>query len=198
MKLLGQAGTLERWRRRRRSPFFFRQIGKTFPAEGERRYRVAMMAGCIANVSFARLNEATVRVLQKNGCEVTIPGGQTCCGALHVHAGIRDEARKLARPQYRRGAGRRVRRGDHQRGGLRVDAEGIRRAAGARSGVRGEGRKFRALMKDVTEFLASIELNRDMRDMRLADGDLPGLLPPGAWAEDPERAAAAADARFRG
>ena len=56
-------------------PFFFTQIGKTFPAEGERRYRVAFLAGCIANVSFARLNEATVRVLQKNGCEVVVPGG---------------------------------------------------------------------------------------------------------------------------
>ena len=54
-------------------PFFFRQIGQTFPAEGQRKYRVAFMAGCIANISFARLNEATVRVLQKNGCEVVIP-----------------------------------------------------------------------------------------------------------------------------
>src|SRR5579862_797597 len=79
------------------TPFFFAYYGKTLPAEGERRHRVAFLGGCIANISFARLNEATVRVLQKNGCEVTIPGDQGCCGALHVHAGIRDEARKLAR-----------------------------------------------------------------------------------------------------
>ncbi len=58
---------------------------------------MAFLAGCIANVSFARLNEATVRVLQNNGCEVVVPEGQGCCGALHVHAGMRDEARKLAR-----------------------------------------------------------------------------------------------------
>ena len=38
-----------------------------------------------------------MRVLQKNGCEVSIPAAKGCCGALHVHAGIRDEARKLAR-----------------------------------------------------------------------------------------------------
>jgi len=38
-----------------------------------------------------------VRVLQKNGCDVVIPGDQTCCGALHVHAGERDHARALAR-----------------------------------------------------------------------------------------------------
>src|SRR5579862_6833858 len=79
------------------TPFFFGYYGKTLPAEGERRYRVAFLGGCIANLSFARLNEATVRVLQKNGCEVSVPAGQGCCGALHVHAGIRDEARKLAR-----------------------------------------------------------------------------------------------------
>ena len=90
-------------------PFFFRQIGQTFPAEGERKYRVAMMAGCIANISFARLNEATVRVLQKNGCEVVIPAGQTCCGALHVHAGIRDEA-AARQAEYRCRARRRIRR----------------------------------------------------------------------------------------
>jgi glycolate oxidase iron-sulfur subunit len=82
------------------APFFFGKIGKTFPAEGERRYRVAFLAGCIANVAFARLNEATVRVLQKNGCEVA-SADQTCCGALHVHAGLREEARAGA-AQHRR------------------------------------------------------------------------------------------------
>ena len=51
-----------------------------------------------ANVTFlARLHEATVRVLQKNGCEVVVPENQTCCGALHVHAGCRDDGRALAR-----------------------------------------------------------------------------------------------------
>ncbi len=77
-------------------PFFFSQIGKTFPAQGERRFRVAFFAGCLANVTHARMNEATVRVLQANGCEVVIPEGQNCCGALHVHAGVRDVARELA------------------------------------------------------------------------------------------------------
>jgi glycolate oxidase iron-sulfur subunit len=61
------------------TPFFFAYYGKTLPAEGERRYRVALLGGCIANISFARLNEATVRVLRKNGCEVSIPANQNCC-----------------------------------------------------------------------------------------------------------------------
>jgi glycolate oxidase iron-sulfur subunit len=79
------------------SPSFFAQYGKTFAPEGERRYRVAMLGGCMANVCFARLHEATVRVLQWNGCEVVVPPNQTCCGALHLHAGRKKEAQRLAR-----------------------------------------------------------------------------------------------------
>jgi glycolate oxidase iron-sulfur subunit len=140
-------------------PTFFRQYGKVFPAEGERRYKVAVLGGCIANVSFARLNEATVRVLQKNGCEVHVPAAQTCCGALHVHAGLREEARALAR------------RNIDALVGSGYDAI-ITNAAGCGSTLkeydellehdeeyRGRAREFRLLMKDVTEFLAAIELN---------------------------------------
>ena len=79
------------------TPFFFRFYGSVLAPENAQRCRVAFLAGCIANISFARLNEATVRVLRKNGCEVTIPSAQGCCGALHVHAGLREQARELAR-----------------------------------------------------------------------------------------------------
>ena len=82
------------------SEFFFSQLGKTFPAHGERRARVALFAGCIAQVTFSELNRATIRVLQANGCEVVVPAGQGCCGALPAHAGVRDVARKLARANF--------------------------------------------------------------------------------------------------
>lgn len=139
-------------------PFFFSQIGKTFPAEGKQRYRVALMAGCIANVSFARLNEATVRVLQKNGCEVVVPEGQGCCGALHVHSGLKDEAIKLAKVNIDA-----VLKGN-------FDAI-ITNAAGCGSTLKEYGElldhdpravEFSNKMKDVSEFLASIELNTEM------------------------------------
>ena len=120
---------------------------------------MAFLAGCIANVAFARLNEATVRVLQKNGCEVVVPEGQGCCGALHLHSGLRDDARKLARRN--------------------IDAvlDGgfdaiITNAAGCGSTLKEYGelleddpeyadkaQRFAGLMRDVTEFLAAIELN---------------------------------------
>ena len=147
------------------TPFFYRYYGKTLPAAGKERYRVAFLGGCIANLSFARLNEATVRVLQKNGCKVSIPAAQTCCGALHVHAGIRDEARALARRNINALAG-----GDY-------DAI-ITNAAGCGSTLKeyhdlfehdpeyGEkSRQFSDLVKDVNEFLASIELNADFREL---------------------------------
>jgi glycolate oxidase iron-sulfur subunit len=97
LKLFGKLGRVEHLSPGVEVPFYFDNIGRTFPAEGERRYRVAFLAGCITNISFARLNEATVRVLQKNGCEVVLPAQQGCCGALHVHAGRKEEARALAR-----------------------------------------------------------------------------------------------------
>jgi glycolate oxidase iron-sulfur subunit len=80
--------------------FFYEQIGETFPARGPRRARVAFFAGCVANVTFTKLNEATIRVLTANGCEVVVPAGQNCCGALSAHAGVRESARVLARQNF--------------------------------------------------------------------------------------------------
>ncbi len=76
--------------------FFFSRLGKTFPAIGMT-CPVAFFAGCVAQVSFTELNDATIRVLQANGCEVVVPAAQLCCGALCVHAGVRDVAADLAR-----------------------------------------------------------------------------------------------------
>src|ERR1035438_2368365 len=72
LRLAGTLGDLAQLAPSAEPPFFFSQIGSTFPAKGATRHRVAFLAGCIANISFARLNEATVRVLQKNGCEVVV------------------------------------------------------------------------------------------------------------------------------
>jgi glycolate oxidase iron-sulfur subunit len=96
LKLLGMA-KLEALAPRIDDDFSFDEFGMVFPAEGEHRGHVAMLAGCIASVSFAELNRATVRVLGKNGVSVVIPAEQRCCGALHAHAGRLDEARALAK-----------------------------------------------------------------------------------------------------
>jgi glycolate oxidase iron-sulfur subunit len=149
-------------------PSFFSAYGKTLPAEGQRKYRVAMLGGCMANVTFARLHEATVRVLQKNGCEVVVPDNQTCCGALHVHAGCRDEGRALARKNIDAMAD------------AGYDAI-ITNAAGCGSTLkeydellehddayREKAVRFKSRVKDVNEFLASIELNRDFGNLPIS------------------------------
>jgi glycolate oxidase iron-sulfur subunit len=67
------------------------------PAEGVKRARVGMLTGCIQQIAFGSQNRATVRVLAKNGVEVAAPPEQTCCGALHAHAGEHALAITLAK-----------------------------------------------------------------------------------------------------
>jgi glycolate oxidase iron-sulfur subunit len=81
--------------------FRARQGRAVFPARGTRRMRVALFTGCVADHLFAEVNDATVRVLVENGCEVELVGGERCCGALHIHNGARDEAKILARENVR-------------------------------------------------------------------------------------------------
>ncbi|MCS7238757.1 MAG: (Fe-S)-binding protein [Thermoguttaceae bacterium] len=66
------------------------------PAAGKPRARVGLFVGCVADVMFRHVHWATIRVLQQNGCDVFIPRGQTCCGAIHFHLGDSPRARRLA------------------------------------------------------------------------------------------------------
>lgn len=59
--------------------------------------RVGMLAGCVQQVFFQHVNEATVRVLAAEGYEVVVPAGQSCCGALMVHCGVEQDARVQAK-----------------------------------------------------------------------------------------------------
>ncbi|MBE9205075.1 (Fe-S)-binding protein [Nostoc sp. LEGE 06077] len=67
------------------------------PAKGQKRYRVGMILGCVQRLFFSPVNEATVRVLTANGCEVVIPKSQGCCAALPEHQGQTEQAKALAR-----------------------------------------------------------------------------------------------------
>ena len=158
LKLLGLS-EIEQLTPTAERPTFFSKIGQVFPAEGAQRKKVALLAGCMQNVFFARLNEATIRVLQKNGCEVHVPAEQTCCGALHAHSGFRDEARALAKQNVEAlvdggfdaiisntgGCGATLKEYHHL---LEHDAR---------------AEKFVSLMRDINEFLASLELNPNMK-----------------------------------
>ena len=64
---------------------------------GRPQLRVALLTGCIQSVAFAEVHEATIHALRVNGCEVVLPRGQECCGALHQHGGELARAQELAR-----------------------------------------------------------------------------------------------------
>ena len=147
------------------SDFFFSDLGKTFPAHGQQRARVAFFAGCVAQVTFSELNRATIRVLQANGCEVVVPAEQLCCGALAAHAGVRNVARDLARANFKAfnsddfdaiitnaaGCGSTLKEYPHL---FHADGSDLESA-----------RKFSAKVRDVSEFLADLGLVAPMRPL---------------------------------
>jgi Fe-S oxidoreductase len=132
-------------------PFTLRGEGR--PASAR---RVALLTGCVMPHLYPRTHEATVRVLERNGCAVEAPAGQRCCGALSLHAGDRRTARELARRNIDAflDAG--------------VDAVVVN-SAGCGSAMKEyaellahdtayapRARRFSALVRDVTEFLAAL------------------------------------------
>jgi len=127
------------------------------PAKGERRARVALVAGCVQRAFFPNVNAATIRVLSAEGCEVVVPGGQGCCGALSLHSGRPDEAKRFARALIERFEK------------LKVDAI-IINAAGCGSTLKEYGelfvsepawaeraQAFAEEVRDVNEYLATLE-----------------------------------------
>jgi glycolate oxidase iron-sulfur subunit len=108
------------------------------------------------------INEATIRVLTANGCEVITPPTQQCCGALHIHAGEAKRGRQLARHNIdafepyncdaiiinSAGCGSNLKEYGHL---LRDDPAYDSRAIA-----------FSSKVKDISEFLMNIELNRAM------------------------------------
>jgi glycolate oxidase iron-sulfur subunit len=75
----------------------FRRLPNRVEPVAAPRRRVGMLTGCVQQVFFQHVNEATARVLAAEGCEVVIPSMQRCCGALMVHSGLENEACELAR-----------------------------------------------------------------------------------------------------
>ncbi len=132
-------------------------VPELVPARHAERHRVGFIAGCVAQVLFPETNRATLRVLARNGCAVETPGRQGCCGALYLHAGARREALDCARHNL-------------DTFSPSLDAV-IANAAGCGAMLKQYGElladdpvyaarahAFSAKVRDVTEFLAAIEL----------------------------------------
>lgn len=67
------------------------------PAEGEKLAKVGFFKGCLMDTMFITENNKTLKLLQKAGCEIEIPGGQACCAAIHGHSGEKDDAKDMAK-----------------------------------------------------------------------------------------------------
>lgn len=152
---------MERMAPRLSDTFFSAPPSEVVPAQGARRFTVGMVTGCIMPLAFAPTNEATVRVLAANGCDVVLPHAQRCCGALAAHAGDEDSAASMARANIdafeaygleridavvvnSAGCGAQIKAYDHL---LRHDPAYAVRA-----------RRFVSKVQDVSEFLAQVGL----------------------------------------
>ena len=134
---------------------------QVFPAQGERRMRVALMTGCAQKALNTDINDATIRLLRRLGCEVVVARGQGCCGALTHHMG------KEALAHGSAAANIRAWMGEKRAGGL--DAIVIN-TSGCGTTVKDYGHMFRTdplaedaaivagLAKDISEVLVKIGL----------------------------------------
>ncbi|RYM02137.1 (Fe-S)-binding protein [Sporolactobacillus sp. THM7-7] len=74
-----------------------KQRPRYFEHEGTKKATAALFAGCMMDTMFFSTNNATIKLLQKAGCDVVIPENQLCCGALHGHGGELEKAREMAK-----------------------------------------------------------------------------------------------------
>lgn len=131
-----------------------------YPAEGPTRYRVGMFTGCIMPYVYGPVHAATLRVLRHNGCEVHIPRQQVCCGALNVHAGETTTTADLARQNIQAFLARDL-------DAIIVNSAGCGATMKEYGHLLGDSmaEAFARRTRDVTEFLAGIELKPFRRDV---------------------------------
>ena len=145
-----------------KSPVFPPEMPEILHAKGKKRYRVALLLGCVQSVFFSKTNDATVRVLRENGCEIVVPQNQSCCGALSVHSGRLSEGRKFAKQTIKTFEG------------LDIDAF-IINSAGCGSTIK----DYSELLKDDPEYsLRALALSEKTKDIMefLSDTGIEGDL----------------------
>jgi glycolate oxidase iron-sulfur subunit len=138
------------------------RVGKVYPAQGARRGRVALLSGCINPVLAPSTNEAAIRILNRHGIEVVVAKGEACCGSLVHHLGREEQALAQARNNIDAWT-------------AEIDGEGLDAilitVSGCGTTIKDYGFMLRtdpayaakaarisALAKDVTEYLATLNL----------------------------------------
>ncbi len=137
-----------------------------FPAEGPKRATVGLLTGCIQQVAFGPQNRSTARVLAKNGCEVVAPREQSCCGALHAHAGEHETALVLARRTIEVFEVAGVEHVVVNTSGCSAHMKSYGTLLADDPAWRERGRRFAAKVKDISEFLAGEPLRGPLGEVR--------------------------------
>jgi glycolate oxidase iron-sulfur subunit len=125
------------------------RVNSKFRTPHAARTPVTLFRGCVMEGLFSHVHDATIRTLEVNGYVVRDVPAQVCCGALHAHAGLRDDARRLARMNL-------AAFGDDETP-IVVNSAGcgaMLKEYGHLADVSGEGKRFVARVRDVSELLA--------------------------------------------
>jgi Fe-S oxidoreductase len=130
-----------------------------FPAPGKARARVALFSGCVMPLLYPSVHWATIRVLNRNGCDVYVPSEQVCCGALNVHSGERDAAQSMAETNLSTFAHLPI-------DALIVNAAGCGSTLKEYGEIHPEGDRLASEVRDIHEFLTELGLRQPRGDVR--------------------------------
>lgn len=136
------------------------------PRKGEGDREVAFFRGCVMEAVFGATNRRTVDLLCDNGCDVTVPDGQTCCGALHLHSGMREEGRELARRNVRAYRGTKGEAIVVNAAGCAATLKEYGDLLGADDELAGEAKAFSGKVRDISEYLASLPVRKPFPPLR--------------------------------
>jgi glycolate oxidase iron-sulfur subunit len=136
-------------------------------AEGARRARVALLTGCVQSVVFGAHNRATARVLAKNGCDVIVPEGQGCCGALNAHGGDHARALEMSRRTIEAFEATRADAVIVNTSGCGAHMKGYGALLAGDPAWAERARRFAASVQDLSEFLAKTPLAPPLRPVAL-------------------------------
>ena len=135
-------------------------------AEGPQRATVGLLTGCIQQVAFGPQNRATARVLARNGVEVLAPRAQSCCGALHAHAGEHATALDLAKRTIEAFEAARVDSVIVNTSGCGAHMKAYGTLLAGDPAWRDRAERFAARVVDISEFLAREPLRGPLAPVR--------------------------------
>jgi glycolate oxidase iron-sulfur subunit len=138
---------------------FFGPSTQVYQAKGEKKVTVGLLSGCVMPLMQGSTMHAAVRVLTRNGCDVVVPVGQGCCGALNLHAGDLETGRQLARRNIdvflKAGVGRIITASAGCGSSMKEYHELLKHDPQYAE----KARQFSDLTQDITEFLVSLPLD---------------------------------------